>query len=136
MSTLKGRILLIELAAIYHSEVARIEGEMLRIRGLRKRGHNLGGSLTPLARKGIRATTRALEQILNDPEQTFDHKQQQMLKNYVRCGEILASLCVRIGWHVLMVLPGATVHGTDLELKFRFAGDCHRKLLFDIRPSE
>jgi hypothetical protein len=43
MSTLKGRILLIELAAIYHSEVARIE--MLRIRGMRKRGHKFWGIL-------------------------------------------------------------------------------------------
>ncbi|KAF2806405.1 uncharacterized protein BDZ99DRAFT_479661 [Mytilinidion resinicola] len=76
IATLKGRILLVDLARTYQCEFIRIQKEMKKTRNIRRRMANNGENLLPLPQKGMRTDTRVLEQISKDLEQTFDENQR------------------------------------------------------------
>jgi hypothetical protein len=130
MSNLKWRVLLTMLALTVERDAGRIQKEMQDVTARRKRERN-SGCLPPLLDKGLSAKTRALKKIL---QQRNDRTSMRKLQHLTQIGDTFKYLCAKIGYYVLMVLPGSTVYLH--EIKLRFSSECHPTLSKDIESSE
>jgi hypothetical protein len=129
MLNLKWRVLLTMLAQTVGLETSGIQREMDDNKARRKRQRN-SEQLPPIPNKGLSAKSRALQNIL----QRNNRISMSKLRHLTKMGETFQELCAKLGYYVLMVLPGCTTYLH--EIKLRFSSECHPTLSKNIEPSE